>query len=586
MRAAVGPGLLLALALALALAATATATTQVAATATATTTGALTLTFAANATVALSNLDAVKVYSPFIASLRNFAPRQGAAVFLGDICDTPVADAPLPPATLANAIVFYSVDTCDGSVAFDKLRVWGAPSVVELFLPDETDDPNDVPTRFALNPGSPQADNRAYVRVTGGPSGVVKRLLLTNASFTATISYVPDPWREMYYGSGLAAIIFEIIFYFAWLPLHSIRALVLLEKRIRDNPSRAFALQTRMGLPYVAMCMFLLISAFKIIDNSTQLARDFAGVWVPEFIAQFAFFMANNVSVALFAVVLLAWWDVIRFSRNVRVVQRNPLRDSVFCLTLLLALTLSTIIGNVVYVYRQPGWQTARLGRVVLLGIVAFVESFAAWILGGMILRELTGRRATGTGTGNAKAPASPGPVGSGGGDAAAAAATGNAPESAAEKERRRIAMRRAVPLTRLVIIAGVVLLVSSLVIFAAGLSTILLSPKTYWIPILIATMTQIPLIWTFVNVLSPIWQERRAKAWAKTESASGGGGPSATSPTAGSKRGDGALSPSSPFKSAWNSVRGTAGTGSVQVATVGTVGSVVHAAQSEAAPQ
>lgn len=86
------------------------------------------------------------------------------------------------------------------------------------------------------------------------------------------------------------------------------------------------------------------------------------------------------------------------------------------------------------------------------------------------------------------------------------------------EKRRVRAAQKRAKPLTRLVVISATLLFVATCLSAAASFSPVLNSPDTYIVIFLPLAVIEITIYALVIQVMSPIWQERRRR-FARSES-------------------------------------------------------------------
>jgi hypothetical protein len=108
---------------------------------------------------------------------------------------------------------------------------------------------------------------------------------------------------------------------------------------------------------------------------------------------------------------------------------------------------------------------------------------------------------------------------------------------SLAEKERRKLAQKRALPLTRLVITCAIFLLAITLTTFIASFSGALYSPNTYWIVFWIISFCEITVFSLVIHTLSPIWQEHRKQSQAAAQVRGGSATGLTSSPLGGKDR-------------------------------------------------
>ena len=86
------------------------------------------------------------------------------------------------------------------------------------------------------------------------------------------------------------------------------------------------------------------------------------------------------------------------------------------------------------------------------------------------------------------------------------------------DKRRVRLALKRAKPLTRLVVTSAALLLTATALSAAASFTTVLNSPDTYIVIFALLAACEITIYGLVIQVMSPIWQERRRR-FARAES-------------------------------------------------------------------
>jgi hypothetical protein len=434
-----------------------------------------------NGTVFLS---ATNSYTPQIGSVQNFPPMiQFHVVWVGDLCEDTMTKISSAVNNVDNTVYVFSTVFCDHSIGLNNLEIAGVKYVVSLYDPDRAADPHDTPIRYAFRP----TNNLIHVRIPGYDSGVAKRLLLavnsssSNAAdrdqLRVNITYRRDLWLTNCYLQPfyLFYMILSILFFCVYLPQHIIRAWMVRDVTGKQNLQRT----------YLLLSVVLIVN--RILDWSTEIARDFFGNWVPEVITQYFYFFPLVVLCLQVAALIFFWAEVLQKTHTMNLHGLQSTRPFLICLGVFLFVLVIVVVPC--YVYYVPGYYYVRQGGFVIVGLVAITECVGVLIFGGRVLQELL------------RDPLAD--SGGGGGHEVS-------------KARRVAARKRALPMTRLVMVVAVFGLIATIIAFAAAASTILETQETFPLFFFIVTICEIAIYGIVTYQLSPIWQARKKK-WKDT---------------------------------------------------------------------
>jgi len=510
-------------------------------------------------------LDSPAAYSPLLGSAPDFGTVAGPAWFAGNLCGSNATlNLPAGWAPAETVVFFDDLDYCDGGVPLQRLRELGVQTAVALYeFAQPPEDPNDSAPRYAIYPGP---RTMFTSRVHGSDSQrfgwALEDAKAQGVVVMANVTYAPDAWALGMEHSWYYIALYltpQVAFFWAVVPLVAGSALYVLETTTPDKH------HLHRSLPFLVMACGLTVSGLKIIEYSFQFVRDNAAQWVPEIVPQVGpvrlparaapgprrarpaprparaapgprqltlarratapqtcYVLEETILLSLMLLLLLHWRQIVRQTRRGTVA--NRLDNSAFlilaCVSGALAVWLVSL--HAASTYHVVGWQRLTTVQFIAPAIVLVGECIASIVFGGYILCALLGA-----------------------GTASKSSQDTNAALAEAERQRRRANMKRAVPLTRLVIVSGVMLAVSGLTsLIVPMIASIDASPVTYPIFFIITGATEVSVTFLVLDALSPISQKRRQRRMDKAASASGG---KRTDGAVSSSGAPGALRPTSP---------------------------------------
>ena len=232
-----------------------------------------------------ATFESLSAYSPQLGGILHFSPRNGPTFWIGDLCSKSVNQNDFPP----NSILVYYGFSCDPSVPLIKLApLENITAIIELFGTEQaivqltTLDPNpyDVPPRFAFDINLARK-TLYHTRVHGSDSGKLARFLKEgNLTANATVVFLQDPWKLMFYTPQY--LIYEIIivsFFCFYVEQHAIRSLYWIHHMKQKSILKSSA---SLDLRTMMMCLALLLGFVRMCEYSLEITRDYFDTWVPE----------------------------------------------------------------------------------------------------------------------------------------------------------------------------------------------------------------------------------------------------------------------------------------------------------------
>ena len=463
-------------------------------------------------------------YSPQLGSAPDFGTVGGVAWFAGTVCTPWNATAALPSPWLPEStVVFYDDnDFCDGGVSLQLLRDVGAVMAVALYeFSQPPSDPNDAPPRYAVYPGPRTLFTS---RVHGADSQrfgwALQAAAASQQTIFANVTFSADPWVAMERGPVYLVLyqIPQILTFWLLVPLLTISALYAFERGARTTQAGSRrALRT--SLPYVCMCFGLTVAVLKVVEYSSgTFARDYAQTWTPEVrrihlelasngtdtseqqeLPQTAYVCEEVVLLTLMLLLLLHWRQILQQTRRGAVGNRLDNKSLGVLLAVSGALAVWLVVLHSLVTYHVPGWQRLSTLQFVLPGIVIVVECACCLVWGGRILIALLGLRMSKSNSAQSN--------------------DGNNAAAEADRERRRVTVSKAVPLTRLVVIAGILLAASGLTSLIFPYTDAFQEPGPYPVFLIVTGAAECTITLLIIDVLSPVSQARRQKNLEKSAS-------------------------------------------------------------------
>jgi hypothetical protein len=467
-------------------------------------------------------------YTPSMGSLQNYGSRSGLVAFVGELCSASVV---VP----ADRIIVFTSNECDVGKILWFLRTANVQAAVELFGSDQDCAcPNDAPPRYAYDPNSGYA--LAMNRIHGPAASQTLKFLLANPdNVTATMTFAESPWGAMYmqwYWHLYEAIV--LAFFCVFVPLHGVACLVMIQSQRQKNVRPA-----RMDLQTSMIVLSLCLGLVRILSETFAIARDSFGLWPPELFMQLMWGYSYLILLATMLLLIMFWSDLLASSKAKVTMIEKP---NVILFAFILALGLGGITAVLfVVVYRYQYWPQIKAAGFATLGAVAFAEALVAIAYGSRIIRQLrstapiANRRKSSMGSSNNKqvasspslslalsptsGQASSNPMF----DASPAAAprrasilslasSGSQKLDDQETRAQKQALKRAAPMTRLVVVSAFCLLCVTGVSIGASLTPALSVPITNYAVFMIVMFFEISIYGLVLYTVSPIFQERRRR--------------------------------------------------------------------------
>jgi len=229
---------------------------------------------------------------------------------------------------------------------------------------------------------------------------------------------------------------------------------------------------------------------------------------------------------------LILYWSDLLVAAKARITMIQRPNQVLFFFFFFLAVGgCSAILFVVIYKYEY--WQTIKAASFGVLGVLAFVEAIFAIVYGSQIIRQLrtTSSAVTTRKSSLAVPPSSPvlsdNPMFQPSSSSTASPApprrgsrlslgslTGGSSQKLDDMEAKaqRQAMKRAAPMTRLLLVTAVCLFCEVCVAMVAALSWVMSVPITNFIIFMLDAFFEIVIYSLVLYTISPIWQEQRRR--------------------------------------------------------------------------